>query len=100
MSEIIIIKKKGCLDRKAYKNLTKEEKDIISRDFINHSESEQTKEYEFIDWIVELGGRYAFCRDGILNRYFYEDSIKKSKKQIKNAKVLKKKIKKNGKSIL
>jgi hypothetical protein len=98
MSKIKLVIQKGKLVRNKYIDLSDEERNIQKGDSVNQADSDSFKEFEFVDWITELGGRYAFCRDGILNRYFYEDSIKKSKKQIKNNKILSKKLKKNGKA--
>ena len=54
---------------------------------------------DFVQYITDINGTYVHAREGINNRFFHLDSVKKSKKQIKNAKVLKKKIKKNGKKV-
>lgn len=98
MSKIQLVKKKGKLDRNKYVQLSKEELDIQPKDFVNQADTEQTKEFEFVKWEQELVGRVAHCREGLNNRYFYEDSIKKSKRSIKNNKVLTRKIKKHGKT--
>jgi hypothetical protein len=97
MSKIVLVQKKGCLDRFKYIELSDLEKDIQKGDLVNHSDSDSFKEYEFVAWVQELGSRYAFCRDGILNRYMYEDSIKKSSRSIKENKILTKKLKKSAK---
>ena len=98
MSKIKEVKEKGKLTRNKYINLTDEEKLLIKGDKINQADTEQIKEFDFVQYITDINGTYVHARDGINNRFFYLDSVKKSKKQIKNAKVLKKKIKKNGKA--
>lgn len=98
MSKIQLVKKKGRLDRNRYVQLSELELDIQPKDLVNQADAEQTKEFEFVKWEQELVGRVAHCREGLNNRYFYEDSIKKSKRSIKNNKILTKKIKKHGKT--
>jgi hypothetical protein len=98
MSKIKLVQKKGKLDRYCYKNLTEEELNINPKDLVNQADAEQTKEFEFVAWEQELTDKVAHCRDGLNNRYFYEDSIKKSKRSIKNDKILTRKIRKHGKA--
>lgn len=98
MSKIKEVKEKGKLVRNKYIDLTDEEKLLVRNDKINQADNEQTKEYTFIQYITDIKGTYVHAVDNYTNRYFYLDSVKKSKKQIKNSKILKKKIKKNGKT--
>jgi len=98
MSKIQVVKKKGKLDRNRYIHLSEAELNIHPKDLVNQADAEQTKEFEFVKWEQELVGRVAHCREGLNNRYFYEDSIKKSKRSIKNDKILTRKIKKHGKA--
>lgn len=98
MSKIKEVKEKGKLVRNKYIDLTDEEKFLVKGDKINQADNEQTKEYTFIQYITDINGTYVHAVDNFINRYFYLDSIKKSKKQIKNNKTLFKKLKKNGKA--
>ena len=97
MSKIKEVREKGKLTRNKYINLTDEEKFLIKGDKLNQADVESTREFDFVQYITDINGTYVHAREGINNRFFHLDSVKKSKKQIKNAKVLKKKIKKNGK---
>ncbi len=98
MSKIKEVKEKGKLLRNKYIELTDEEKLLVRNDKINQADNEQTKEYTFIQYITDIKGTYVHAREGLNNRFFHIDSVKKSKKSIKEAKIIKKKIKKNGKT--
>lgn len=97
MSKIKEVKEKGKLTRNKYINLTEEEKFLVKNDRINQADAEQTKEFDFVQYLTDINGTYVHARDGINNRFFYLDSVKKSKKQIKNNKALSKELKKNAK---
>jgi hypothetical protein len=98
MSKIVEVKEKGRLTRNKYIDLTEEERLLVRNDKINQADNEQIKEFDFVQYITDIHGTYVHAREGLNNRFFHLDSVKKSKKSIKEAKIIKRKVKKHGKT--
>lgn len=82
MAEIVQVPLKD-INRNKYINLTEDELKIDKGVKVQAANSSQDIEYIFLYWDEDGGGKFATCKseEGV-ERYFFEDAIKKSSMQI------------------